>query len=258
MQHLLTRAGEAALAAVLRERTLLVFDFDGTLAPIVPRPSAARPSQAVTLRLRQLCERIPVAVIGGRSADDLRARLGCEPAIVVGHHGAEAPVGASGPVASEQLDGLRAALREHAAELAAAAIVVEDKGLSISLHYRLSRDREHARAIIARLQPGDDPLLRVTEGRLAVEITPAAAPDLARAVHALVARSRATRALVVSDATGEPLFASAPPGWLTIRVGLASGASRAHFCIGGPHEMAMMLERTLALLPDGERPPARS
>jgi trehalose 6-phosphate phosphatase len=258
MQHLLTRAGEAALAVVLRERTLLVFDFDGTLAPIVPRPDAARPSQAVIARLRQLSARIPVAVIGGRSADDLRARLGFEPAVVVGNHGAEAPIEAAGTVTSDQLDGFRATLRAHANELAGAAILVEDKGLSIALHYRLSRDRERASAVIERLHPGDDPLLRVTAGRMAVEVTLAAAPDIARAVLALVARSRATHALVVSDATGEPMFASAPPGWLSVRVGRGSGVSRAHFCLDGPQEMAMMLERTLALLPGGERIPPRS
>jgi len=253
MQHLLTRAGEAALAAVLRERTLLVFDFDGTLAPIVPRPASARPSQAVTTRLRQLSERIPVAVIGGRSTDDLRARLGFEPAVVVGHHGADAPVDVAGPVTSDQLDGFRDTLRQHAAELAEAAIVVEDKSLSITLHYRLSRNRDHARAVIERLHPGDDPLLRVSAGRLAVEVTPATAPDIGRMVRALVTRSRATHALVVSDITGEPLFASAPAGWLTVRVGRGSGPSRAHFCLDGPQEMAMMLERTLALLPVAER-----
>ena len=38
MQHLFSPDGEAALAAVLRLRPLMAFDFDGTLAPIVARP----------------------------------------------------------------------------------------------------------------------------------------------------------------------------------------------------------------------------
>ena len=43
-------AGRAALAATMRKRPLLAFDFDGTLAPIVARPDDARLTRAVASR----------------------------------------------------------------------------------------------------------------------------------------------------------------------------------------------------------------
>ena len=62
MRHVLEQPVEAALAAFLRRRPLLGFDFDGTLAPIVPRPEQARVSKSVSSKLRQLSARLPVAI----------------------------------------------------------------------------------------------------------------------------------------------------------------------------------------------------
>ncbi|MFO1286603.1 MAG: trehalose-phosphatase [Rubrivivax sp.] len=112
MQHLFTPQGEAALAALLRRRPLFGFDFDGTLAPIVAEPAAARIPPSVTGRLRLLAELAPVAVISGRAIDDLRQRLGFEPRHVVGSHGAEDPLHAPEATAGEHA-AARDPLREH-------------------------------------------------------------------------------------------------------------------------------------------------
>src|SRR6476620_2607546 len=48
MRHLFSAEGEAALVATMARRPLLAFDFDGTLAPIVPRPDG-RPASARTI-----------------------------------------------------------------------------------------------------------------------------------------------------------------------------------------------------------------
>ena len=87
MQHLFSPKGEAALAALLRLQPLMAFDFDGTLAPIVAHPTDARIPPAVLTRLRALAQRLPVAIVTGRSVADVRARLGFEPHFVIGNHG---------------------------------------------------------------------------------------------------------------------------------------------------------------------------
>ena len=79
MRHLLSARGEAALAALMRRRPLLAFDFDGTLAPIVARPEDARVPAAVAARLAVLALRLPVAIVTGRAIGDVRHRLGFEP-----------------------------------------------------------------------------------------------------------------------------------------------------------------------------------
>jgi len=46
----------------------------------------------------------------------------------------------------------------------------------------------------------------------------------------------------------EPVFVSAPPDWLTVRIGRDHPASRARYFLDSPAEMAMLLERMLVLL----------
>jgi trehalose 6-phosphate phosphatase len=259
MHHLFTPDGEAALAAVLRLRPLMAFDFDGTLAPIVARPDDARISQAVATRLKRLSTRLPVAIVTGRAVADVRPRLGFEPRFIVGNHGAEAgPAAVHQPTLASALDGLRAQLKAHAAALLAVGVRVEDKGLSIALHYRLSRDRAHARQCIDRLLVPLPAGLRTFAGKMVVNAMSVDAPDKAHAVHALVAAVGAAAAFFAGDdVNDEPVFVAAPAHWLTLRIGRDDPASRAHFCLDGPQEMAMLLERMLALV-TAPRPAGRS
>ena len=254
MQHLFTPDGESALTAVLRLQPLMAFDFDGTLAPIVARPDDAHISVAVAARMKALSARLPVAIVTGRAVADVRQRLGFEPQFIVGNHGAEqdtaAPTGGvmAGILASS-LDGFRATLRAHADALQAVGVVVEDKGLSIALHYRLSRDRAQAQRLITDLLTPEPAGLRMFAGKMVVNAVAADAPDKAQAVHALVARLGAAAAFFAGDdVNDEPVFVSAPAQWLTLRIGREDPASRARFCLEGPQEMAMLLERVLSTL----------
>src|SRR5690606_23879493 len=138
MPHVLEPPGDAALAAVMRRSPLLGFDFDGTLAPIVPHPDQVRISQSVSHKLRRLAQRLPVAIVSGRSADDVRRFLDFEPHFIVGNHGADL-AGMSEAEAEQPMAGVRRLLAARAAELNRLGVTIEDKGLSIALHYRLSR-----------------------------------------------------------------------------------------------------------------------
>jgi trehalose 6-phosphate phosphatase len=251
MQHLFQLDGEAALAALLCRRALLAFDFDGTLAPIVARPGDARPSQAVSLRLKALSSQLPTAIVTGRSVADVRERLGFEPHYIVGNHGAEDPLDPGAAARhSQRLGPLRRLLELRCAELAGVGVAVEDKGASLALHYRLSRDRERAMALITALLSPQDAALNVFGGKMVVNVAPRDAPDKASAVRALLAHSGADCALYAGDdLNDEPVFAAAPPDWLTIRVGRVERHSRARYFLASPNEIAMLLERMLALLP---------
>ncbi|MEO7007921.1 MAG: trehalose-phosphatase, partial [Caldimonas sp.] len=74
MRHLFTPDGERALRAVMQLDPILAFDFDGTLAPIVAHPDEARVPAAVSHGLAELARALPVAIITGRDAADVRMR----------------------------------------------------------------------------------------------------------------------------------------------------------------------------------------
>lgn len=249
MRHLFTPEGEAALAAVVARRPLLAFDFDGTLAPTVARPEDARVPLAVARRLEQLSLQLPLAIITGRSVADVQERIPFVPKFVVGSHGAEDPSSERSIDWSVHLTPLRERLWACAAELAAAGIVVEDKDYSIALHYRLARDLAAAVALIGRLVAGLGPTLKVFGGKRVVNVSSAGAPDKAQALADLVRRSESSGAVYVGDdVNDEPVFERREPSWLTIRVGRDDPQTHAMFLLDHPAEVAMLLERMLALL----------
>jgi trehalose 6-phosphate phosphatase len=250
MKHLFEPEGRAALAALMRERPLLAFDFDGTLAPIVARPAAARIPAAVAQRLRRLAERLPVAVVSGRAVADLQRRLGFAPRFVVGNHGAEDGFDpAAGEARARRLDALRARLPSRRAALAAAGVTVEDKGQSLALHYRLAPDRERARALIGELLAGAGPGLEAFGGKMVENVVAAGSPDKAQAVLQLAARSGTRHAFFAGDdVNDEPVFVAAPPHWLTVRIGRADRVSKARFFLDSPAEMAVVLQAMLDAL----------
>ncbi len=255
LQPLLGPAGLAALAALMDHAPLLAFDFDGTLAPIVPHPADARIAPAVATRLARLAARLPVAIVTGRALADVRPLLGFVPRYVVGNHGAEDEHVHDQTLHSRAaLGGLRRKLARRAAELADAGVLLEDKGASIALHYRQAPDAARALALIERLLRPTTRALRVFGGKMVVNAMAADAPDKALAVLRLVQRSGAGAALFAGDdLNDEPVFAAAPPHWLTVRVGLPAAPqppSLARFALDGPEDMAQMLDQLLALLGD--------
>jgi trehalose 6-phosphate phosphatase len=250
--HLFTALGESMLAATLRRRPLLAFDFDGTLAPIVARPDDARISAVVAERLAKLARLRPVAIVTGRAVADVRPRLGFEPHFVVGNHGAEDGLDVAAAMHQiHELDGVRKMLIACRDVLESAGVQFEDKGLSLALHYRLAPDRELARELITRLLSGLDPSLRVFPGKLVENVSPADAPDKADAVRSLVARGGCDCAVFAGDdINDEPVFARAPEDWLTVRIGLDDRRSNARFFLESPAEVAVLLERMLERLED--------
>ncbi len=250
MRHLFSPEGEAALRALARRRPLLAFDFDGTLAPIVPRPDDAHVSAALSRRLARLVEKHPVAVITGRAVADVLPRLGFEPTYVIGSHGAEDPAAPPAAPIADAMDALRRQLADARPALDGAGVMLEDKGHSLALHYRLARDREAAQAAIAAQLARLDPRLRSFGGKCVVNVVAADAPDKADALFALVERSRSASALFAGDdVNDEAVFERAPAHWLTLRIGRDDRASQARFFLDSPAEMASLLERLLALMP---------
>lgn len=249
MQHLLSAAGEAALAAMMNRPVLLAFDFDGTLAPIAPQPHLVQVASGVSQRLQRLCGQTVVAVITGRSLADVRPRLGFEPRFLVGNHGAEGMRGVQ-RLTPDWAHAVQARLGEHRERLEAAGVSIEDKGYSLALHYRLAPDPDAAVRAIETALDGLSASHRVFGGKCVLNIAPAGAPDKGDALLQLVREAQVSSALFVGDdVNDEPAFARAEPGWVTVRIGRDAPASKARFYLESTHEVEALLDRLLLLLP---------
>jgi trehalose 6-phosphate phosphatase len=215
----------AVVDPLARERTLLAFDFDGTLAPIVADRTAAamRPETRALLRATALL--YPCAVISGRRRADVAARLTDAPLVaVVGCHGAEPGFG---PIDVSLLRRVASWRGPLARALAGAEVEIEDKVLGIALHYRRARSwpeaERRALAAAASLEGAV-----VFGGHAVVNVLPADAPTKGDALRALCARLGAgVAAYVGDDRTDEEAFRSEVVT-LSVRVGGAADSCAAY------------------------------
>jgi trehalose 6-phosphate phosphatase len=173
------------------ERSALVLDVDGTLAPIVARPElAAVPEETRTELARLVGRYLLVACVSGRSGEDARRLVGVEGIEVVGNHGLELD-----PHAHE-LAGEIARFRD------AAGLPVEDKGLSLTYHFREAKDEAAARAELENVaERARDAGFDARWGRKVLEIRPHADAHKGTAVRALLDRSDARLGLYAGDDT---------------------------------------------------------
>jgi trehalose 6-phosphate phosphatase len=226
---LLSAAGLATLDVAARAKTLYAFDFDGTLAPIVAHPNAARASAATEASLAELTRFVPTALVTGRGVEDVRRLIGFEPTYVIGNHGAEGlPAGVAVPdleahrrVASGWLEQLTRSLQ------AVDGALLEPKAYSLSIHYRHAPDQALAIDAIERAVQALEPRPRVIGGKCVFNLLPVGAPDKGSAIAALVLVGQCETALFVGDdLTDEAAFVDAPPAWVTVHVGTGDTAAR--------------------------------
>ncbi len=217
MRNALSRAGRAAILAVAKRRPLLAFDFDGTLAPIVRDPDAATMRPRTAALLAEVATRYPCVVVSGRARADVATKVAGVPLrAVIGNHGMEPWAGL--PAARRLAAGWR---RRLAAELPPIpGVLVEDKGPSLAIHYRLAEARPAVRRLILEVASGLEGA-RLLPGKMVVNVLPASSPNKGTAVLALRARLRRDSVLYVGDdANDEDAFAlSGHTPLLGIRVG---------------------------------------
>jgi trehalose 6-phosphate phosphatase len=242
-RHILARANAGVLAAAAATNVLLAFDYDGTLAPIATRPERAR----MRLRTRRLLERVtrayPSVVISGRALADINRHVeGLPFRRVFGNHGLEpVPRGVSRRRATgEWMRRLRRDLPDDP------GVIVEDKRHSLTIHYRLARDRRRTIAAIdaaVRMLPG----VRVVGGIESVNLLPRDGPNKGAALEGALRLSGCASAIYVGDdVTDEDAFSIASDRVLGIRIG-AARASRARYHLASQQEVDRLLSHLAAL-----------
>lgn len=256
MRNILAPSNENVLRELARTQVLLGFDFDGTLASIVRDPKAAQMRPRTRRLFAEVAAAYPCVVISGRARGDVLRRLeGIPLRAVVGNHGIEtARTGqASRPPVERWARVLALRL------LPFRGIFVENKGLSVAVHYRNCRRKTEARLAIleaVRSFPG----ATIAPGKESLSVLPKGAPDKGTALLALRRSARCRSAIFVGDdETDEGIFAlGLQKGVLGIRVGRRPG-SHAPYCIETQARIDALLARLLALRDRGAfslaRPP---
>lgn len=230
---------EIAERTARAQNILLFLDFDGTLTPIVAHPDLAHLPHEMRATLRKLAQRedVRLAIISGRSLADVRARIGIAGLIYAGNHGMEI----SGPdlefvepqaaSAREELQRLAEKLRVRLQHLT--GVVVENKGLTASVHFRQTPAAQHEalQQIMQAELGGENRRFKLTTGKMVYEIRPRVnwhKGFAARRISASVARVGSLIMCLGDDLTDEDMFLALPEA-VSIKVGAAEKSAADYF-----------------------------
>jgi trehalose 6-phosphate phosphatase len=225
------------LARRLNEVAILL-DIDGTLLDLAPTPREVWVPPGLADTLNRLLERTSgaLALVSGRSLDDID--LIFAPALfpAVGGHGAEMRLAGDSEAVATHAPPMDKELKRRLAAIAklAPGILIEDKGYSLALHYRLAPHAEKAiYAEVARLK-ADLPSapIEVLPGKCVCEIKHSGFTK-ATGVRELLAAEpfRGRRPLFIGDdVTDETVFAIMPDfNGLSFSVGRRAEGVAGHF-----------------------------
>src|SRR3569623_88817 len=252
MIPLFSPSGLRRLDQVVCPGLLCVFDFDGTLSPLVTHPEHANMPEEVQQRLMTLKNPATVAVITGRSVADIRQRLGFDPHYFAGNLGLEGVPGWEGRTRQYE-ESCRAWSRKLAAALADRArfdpgISLEDKRYSLSIHYRHANDHRRAAEALHALFASQTPEARVIGGKYVFNLMPDDTVDKGRALEQLMRISGACAAIYAgADVTDEAVFRLHRPDVLSVRVE-ASSDSAAELFLQRREEIVRLLDELIAHL----------
>lgn len=224
---------------------ILFLDYDGTLTPIVGHPDKAIISPKIKEPLKRLCRsrRCVPAIITGRSLKDIRKKAGLKNIIYAANHGLQIKgpkIRFNVPVPLKYKTILRYIKKELEKRLAEVkGVFMEDKGLSLSLHYRLVNSKKVPfvkncfHQITAPYRKSRE--IKTTTGKKLLEIRPAVKWNKGKAVMWLSkSLSSAGDSLffpiyIGDDLTDEDAFRALKNKGLTVIVGRNTKSSAQYY-----------------------------
>lgn len=155
----------------------IISDFDGTLSMFADTPGGAAIVPEIATVIDMLAEKVAAfALVSGRGVVDLRQRFDRPWAVYYGNHGIEywAEGGARNALLAQPWVEPMRSLLQHIGPLGIPGAFIEDKGITVAIHYRLTDDPAKAREKLRqRLQPLCDQFgFELTEGQSIFEIKP--------------------------------------------------------------------------------------
>jgi trehalose 6-phosphate phosphatase len=220
------------------DQTALLLDIDGTLLDLVPTPREVWVPPGLSKTLNRLLDRTSgaIALVSGRSLNDIDLIFAPEQFPAVGGHGAEIRLSQDNDAVATHAPPMDKELKRRLAAIAklSPGILLEDKGYSLALHYRLAPHAEKAIYAAVSLIRADLPNapIEVMPGKCVCEIKHSGFSK-ATAVRELMTHEpfKGRRPLFVGDdVTDESVFAIMPDlGGLAFSVGRRAKGVAGHF-----------------------------
>ena len=238
--------------------TFLFFDYDGTLTPIVATPELAKISPAVRNSLKKLKKdpRFKLAIISGRSLANVKKMVGIKGIVYAGNHGLEIEDRANlfhrvgGINSTYAVEQVTSKLNKALADIK--GVIVEDKGCTLSVHYRLVKPAKRIlvkRAFSRIVAPYVlSRKLKSSAGKMVLEVRPGIEWDKGKAVLCLLKKyKRALPIHIGDDVTDEDAFKAIKGKGISIFVGPRKIKSKADYFLKNTSEVKLFIERMLDL-----------
>lgn len=160
----------------------LFLDYDGTLTPIVSKPELANFPAKTKLLLEELLKKknIFITVVSGRPIKQLKKKIRIKGLALAGNHGLEF-TSKNFDFAHPEINKSKKLIKAIANELKKACrpimgAFLEDKGLTLSVHFRLVKEKDMPRlfgGIYGAIMPHlNKKRIKVTFGKKVIEIRP--------------------------------------------------------------------------------------
>ena len=239
----------------LRAGAILLLDYDGTLVPIVERPElAVLPSDTREL-LKSLAECFKIVIMSGRQLAEVKRLVGLNRVYYAGNHGFEM----SGPrtrFLKAEAKRVRPTIAEICGRLRKElgdikGVIIEDKKLTASIHYRLVAPRGLKdlkdffwEVVEPCLKSGE---IRVTRGKKVFEIRPNIEWDKGKAalwiIDAIDSEKKLIPVYIGDDQTDEDAFLALKNRGITILVSSGRKKSHAKFFLRNVDEVKTFLKK---------------
>ncbi len=256
MRYLFDEWANIESAIKKSKRVLLLLDYDGTLTPIAPTPGDAVIDSEIRKILISIAgkDKYAVGIISGRSLREIKDLLKIKGICYAGNHGLEIEAGKVKFVHPDFLQ-FEPCIREISEMLRAISkgikgVVLEDKGMTLSFHYRLV-DRKWVPKLKRAFSKVCGPYekkgkIKLTTGKKVLEVRPAISWDKGKAVQKIEQLTDSTSASLTfyfgDDKTDEDAFAVLKKRGVSVFVGKTNSSSACYY-LRDTGEVKEFLER---------------
>ncbi|KAM3226100.1 hypothetical protein ACQJBY_058654 [Aegilops geniculata] len=172
------------VASAQGKKIAVFLDYDGTLSPIVDDPEKAVMSPVMRAAVRNVAKYFPAAIVSGRSRKKVLEFVKLKELCYAGSHGMDIMTSSSAHY-EHNTEKVTKALLEVTSGIEGTS--VEDNKFCVSVHYRNVDEKDWE--LVARLVNEvleDFPALKVTNGRMVLEVRPVIDWDKGKAVEFLL------------------------------------------------------------------------
>ena len=190
-----------------KKEIIFFLDYDGTLTPIRKKPHLAKINTSTKKLLKKLTKLTrKVYIISGRSLGDVKSLVGVNGVSYIGNHGLEVTGGKTHPIqkkAKKLKPFIQKAKRILRKTINFKGVFVEDKGYTLSVHYRLL-DKKNIEAFKKIFDSSTKKLIKskkikVTKGKKVFEVRPNLRWDKGKAVLWVIKKQKKVLPICIGD-----------------------------------------------------------